>query len=99
MTVTGRCRAWSGGGGFGGREGASDDGKGLRGEVSQSRHLQWLPENMINGLFNVRIHSFKTRQDIEGLGCKSQYWCWWHEESPVWLHSVGNKGFPADVNV
>lgn len=43
------------------------------GEVSQRRHLQRVPENMINGLFNVSIHSFETRQDVEGLGCKSQY--------------------------
>lgn len=41
--------------------------------VSHRRRLQRLPENMINGLFNARIHCFKTRQDIEGLGRKSQY--------------------------
>lgn len=43
------------------------------GEASQRRHLQRVPANMINGLFNVSIHPSETRQDIEGLGCESQY--------------------------
>lgn len=58
----------------GGREGrVSEDGKERSGGVTQETPPATPQKNMINGLFNARIHCFKTRQDIEGLGRKSQY--------------------------